>query len=141
MAGIGAGFGAFADGMMGGYTLGNQLKKGMEENKLKEQKLEQEQRNVGTGVQHYADKHDVLGLGLQPDKAQQGDVTPSMGVSEMPTLGGNSENGAAAAPGPWSTLSSIIASNKAGSPQGAGFGAASPSPDLSSGFQFKGFTS
>lgn len=61
MAGIGAGFGAFADGMSAGYMMGKQLKKDMPAPK------KEEVRNVGTGVQHYADTHDVLGF--QPDQA------------------------------------------------------------------------
>lgn len=44
MAGIGTGFGAFADGLSSGYMMGSQFKKGMEENQSNGQ-----DENVGTG--------------------------------------------------------------------------------------------
>lgn len=67
MAGFGAGFGAFADGMSSGYMMGKQLKKDMPTDKKKDEEV----RNVGTGVQHYADTHDVLGLGQSVSEMQQ----------------------------------------------------------------------
>lgn len=67
MAGIGTGFGAFADGMSSGYMMGKQLKKDMPADKKKDEEF----RNVGTGVQHYADTHDVLGLGPSVSEMQQ----------------------------------------------------------------------
>lgn len=125
MAGIGAGFGAFADGMSAGYMMGKQLKNNQAENKPKEQ----EQRNVGTGVQNYADTHDILGMDQAVTDAQQeqyrateaerqrqteelrNDLTqqqpsqqgagmdPSMGMGAMQAFGGSSAAGGEAAAG------------------------------------------
>lgn len=54
MAGIGTGFGAFADGMASGYMLGKRLKKDMASSD------EDGTKNVGNGVDFYADTHDIL---------------------------------------------------------------------------------
>lgn len=123
MAGIGTGFGAFADGLSSGYMMGRQLKNDMPADKKKE---EEEVRNVGTGVKNYADSHDVLGLGpsvsdmqqeqrmrdeerqrqteamrdamtVQPSSQQAGlGVDPSTAMSAMQSFGGGSAAGGTA---------------------------------------------
>ena len=102
MAGIGTGFGAFADGLSSGYMMGTQFKAGMEQGEQKEQ-----DKNVGTGVQQYADNHDVLGLpdfmrgSGQPDPMMQG---ASKAIEAVAT---GSKSAA-----PWAALASIISNSK-----------------------------
>ena len=102
MAGIGTGFGAFADGLSSGYMMGSKFKKGMEENQSNGQ-----HENVGTGVQQYADNHDVLGLpdfmrgSGQPDPMMQG---ASKAIEAVAT---GSKSAA-----PWAALASIISNSK-----------------------------
>lgn len=105
MAGIGAGFGAFADGMSSGYMMGSQFKKGMEENQSNGQ-----DENVGTGVQQYAATHDVLGL---PDLMQgSGQQDPMMqgAAKAIEAVATGGKDGKSAAP--WAALTAIISNSK-----------------------------
>ena len=127
MAGIGAGFGAFADGMSSGYMMGKQIKNNAKDDediaaKQREQRLrDEEERKRQT---------EAMRESMTQQQAQQSSVgmDPSMGMGAMQAFGGGSggaAGGAAgtsggssaagsgvAAAGPWAALAAIIAVNE-----------------------------
>ena len=128
MAGIGAGFGAFADGMSSGYMMGKQIKNNAKDDediaaKQREQRLrDEEERKRQTEAMRESMTEQ------QPVQQSSGGMDPSMGMGAMQAFGGGSggaAGGAAgtsgsssaagsgvAAAGPWAALAAIIAVNE-----------------------------
>lgn len=128
MAGIGAGFGAFADGMSSGYMMGKQIKNNAKDDediaaKQREQRLrDEEERKRQTEAMRESMTE------RQPVQQSAGGMDPSMGMGAMQAFGGGSggsAGGAAgtsgsssaagsgvAAAGPWAALAAIIAVNE-----------------------------
>lgn len=128
MAGIGAGFGAFADGMSSGYMMGKQIKNNAKDDediaaKQREQRLrDEEERKRQTEAMRESMTEQ------QPVQQSAGVMDPSMGMGAMQAFGGGSggsAGGAAgtsgsssaagsgvAAAGPWAALAAIIAVNE-----------------------------
>ena len=128
MAGIGAGFGAFADGMSSGYMMGKQIKNNAKDDediaaKQREQRLrDEEERKRKTEAMRESMTEQ------QPVQQSAGGMDPSMGMGAMQAFGGGSggsAGGAAgasgsssaagssvAAAGPWAALAAIIAVNE-----------------------------
>ena len=128
MAGIGAGFGAFADGMSSGYMMGKQIKNNAKDDediaaKQREQRLrDEEERKRQTEAMRESMTEQ------RPVQQSAGGMDPSMGMGAMQAFGGGSggaAGGAAgasgsssaagsgvAAAGPWAALAAIIAVNE-----------------------------
>lgn len=128
MAGIGAGFGAFADGMSSGYMMGKQIKNNAKDDediaaKQREQRLRDEEER-----KRQTDSMRESMTEQQPVQQSAGGMDPSMGMGAMQAFGGGSggsAGGAAgisgsssaagsgvAAAGPWAALAAIIAVNE-----------------------------
>lgn len=128
MAGIGAGFGAFADGMSSGYMMGKQIKNNAKDDediaaKQREQRLrDEEERKRQTEAMRESMTEQ------QPVQQSAGGMDPSMGMGAMQAFGGGSGGSAVgaagasgsssaagssvAAAGPWAALAAIIAVNE-----------------------------
>lgn len=128
MAGIGAGFGAFADGMSSGYMMGKQIKNDAKDDQdiaaeQREQRLrDEEERKRQTEVMRESMTEQ------QPAQQSAGGMDPSMGMGAMQAFGGGSGGAAGgvagtsggssaagsgvAAAGPWAALAAIIAVNE-----------------------------
>lgn len=129
MAGIGAGFGAFADGMSSGYMMGKQIKNNAKDDediaaKQREQRLrDEEERKRQTEAMRES-------MTQQPAQQSSVGMDPSMGMGAMQAFGGGSGGAAGggaaagtsggssaagsgvAAAGPWAALAAIIAVNE-----------------------------
>ena len=126
MAGIGAGFGAFADGMSSGYMMGKQINDSQSEREIAEAQREQRLRDE----EERKRQTEAMRESMTQQPAQQSSVgmDPSMGMGAMQAFGGGSggaAGGAAgasgsssaagsgvAAAGPWAALAAIIAVNE-----------------------------
>ena len=126
MAGIGAGFGAFADGMSSGYMMGKQINDSQSEREIAEAQREQRLRDE----EERKRQTEAMRESMSQQPAQQSSVgmDPSMGMGAMQAFGGGSggaAGGAAgtsggssaagsgvAAAGPWAALAAIIAVNE-----------------------------
>ncbi len=126
MAGIGAGFGASADGMSSGYMMGKQINDSQSEREIAEAQREQRLRDE----EERKRQTEAMRESMTQQPAQQSSVgmDPSMGMGAMQAFGGGSggaAGGAAgtsggssaagsgvAAAGPWAALAAIIAVNE-----------------------------
>lgn len=128
MAGIGAGFGAFADGMSSGYMMGKQINDSQSEREIAEAQREQRLRDE----EERKRQTEAMRESMTQQPAQQSSVgmDPSMGMGAMQafgsgsggaagggaaagTSGGSSAAGSGvAAAGPWAALAAIIAVNE-----------------------------
>ena len=126
MAGIGAGFGAFADGMSSGYMMGKQINDSQSEREIAEAQREQRLRDEEERKRQTEAMRESMTQ--QPAQQSAGGMDPSMGMGAMQAFGGGSggaAGGAAgtsggssaassgvAAAGPWAALAAIIAVNE-----------------------------
>ena len=126
MAGIGAGFGAFADGMSSGYMMGKQINDSQSEREIAEAQREQRLRDE----EERKRQTEAMRESMTQQPAQQSSVgmDPSMGMGAMQAFGGGSGGSAVgaagasgsssaagssvAAAGPWAALAAIIAVNE-----------------------------
>lgn len=129
MAGIGAGFGAFADGMSSGYMMGKQINDSQSEREIAEAQQEQRRREEEERKRQTEAMRESM-TEQQPAQQSAGGMDPSMGMGAMQAFGGGSggaaSGGAAAgtsggssaagsgvaAAGPWAALAAIIAVNE-----------------------------